>query len=76
MRESTTDINTHVIDEELYGKAVECVRETQTFSVSMLQRRLKINYFKASGLIDRIKEEFIFEHYRTWPVFKTVMRRK
>ena len=43
--------------DELYSQAIEIVMRDQRASTSYLQRRLKVGYNKAAGLIDRLEEE-------------------
>ena len=44
-------------DEDLFAQAIAIVVRDQRASTSYLQRRLKIGYNKAAGLIDRLEEE-------------------
>jgi S-DNA-T family DNA segregation ATPase FtsK/SpoIIIE len=44
-------------DEGLFSQAVQIVVRDQRASTSYLQRRLKVGYNKAAGLIDRLEEE-------------------
>lgn len=44
-------------DEDLYAQALEIIIRDQRASTSYLQRRLKIGYNKAAGLIERLEEE-------------------
>lgn len=44
-------------DEDLFSQAVQIVIRDQRASTSYLQRRLKVGYNKAAGLIDRLEEE-------------------
>ncbi len=44
-------------DDELYTEAVELVRRLNKASVSLLQRRLRIGYTRASRLIDLMEEQ-------------------
>lgn len=44
-------------DEDLYAQGLAIVVRDQRASTSYLQRRLKIGYNKAAGLIDRLEEE-------------------
>jgi S-DNA-T family DNA segregation ATPase FtsK/SpoIIIE len=44
-------------DEELFAQAAQIVVRDQRASTSYLQRRLKVGYNKAAGLIDRLEEE-------------------
>ena len=46
-------------DEGLFSQAVQIVVRDQRASTSYLQRRLKVGYNKAAGLIDRLEEEGI-----------------
>ncbi|GGE65064.1 S-DNA-T family DNA segregation ATPase FtsK/SpoIIIE [Priestia taiwanensis] len=43
------------VDDELYDQAVRLVKEMQTASVSMLQRRFRIGYTRAARLIDAME---------------------
>jgi prepilin-type processing-associated H-X9-DG protein len=49
--------------EEIYEDAKYLVIEQQTASVSMLQRRFRIGYTKAAGLIDRLEAEGVIGPY-------------
>jgi S-DNA-T family DNA segregation ATPase FtsK/SpoIIIE len=44
-------------EDDLYAQALAIVVRDQRASTSYLQRRLKIGYNKAAGLIDRLEEE-------------------
>ena len=44
-------------DDALFAEAVSVVIRDQRASTSYLQRRLKVGYNKAAGLIDRLEEE-------------------
>ena len=44
-------------DDALFAEAVQVVIRDQRASTSYLQRRLKVGYNKAAGLIDRLEEE-------------------
>lgn len=44
-------------DEDLYAQAMAVVLRDQRASTSYLQRRLKVGYNKAAGLIERLEEE-------------------
>ncbi|MBY9065908.1 DNA translocase FtsK 4TM domain-containing protein [Hyphomonas sp. WL0036] len=46
-------------DEGLFAQAIQIVVRDQRASTSYLQRRLKVGYNKAAGLIDRLEEEGI-----------------
>ncbi len=46
-------------DEDLFSQAIAVVVRDQRASTSYLQRRLKVGYNKAAGLIDRLEEEGI-----------------
>jgi S-DNA-T family DNA segregation ATPase FtsK/SpoIIIE len=43
--------------DELYGKAIEVVRQEGRASTTLLQRRLRIGYSRASRIIDALEEE-------------------
>lgn len=45
--------------DEMYERALEVLRETKRASVSLLQRRLRIGYTRASRLIERMEQEGI-----------------
>jgi S-DNA-T family DNA segregation ATPase FtsK/SpoIIIE len=45
--------------DELYDKAVSIVAEAQQASVSMVQRRLRIGYNRASRLVEKMEQEGI-----------------
>jgi DNA segregation ATPase FtsK/SpoIIIE, S-DNA-T family len=51
------------VDDELYAQAVQLVREMQTASVSMLQRRFRVGYTRAARLIDAMEERGIVGPY-------------
>ena len=44
-------------DDELFAEAVEVVRSAKKASASLLQRRLKVGYARASRLIDMMEEK-------------------
>lgn len=46
-------------DDELYQEAVQLVRRNTRASITMLQRRLRIGYTRASRLLDRMEKEGI-----------------
>jgi S-DNA-T family DNA segregation ATPase FtsK/SpoIIIE len=50
-------------EDELYDQAVELVREAQTASVSMLQRRFRIGYTRAARLIDMMEARGVVGPY-------------
>ncbi|WP_082706015.1 FtsK/SpoIIIE family DNA translocase [Aneurinibacillus sp. XH2] len=50
-------------EDELYEQAVELVREAQTASVSLLQRRLRIGYTRAARLVDMMEARGIVGPY-------------
>lgn len=50
--------NKHSVD-EIYEKAVEFIIDSQTASVSMLQRKFRIGYTRASRLIDHMEKSHI-----------------
>lgn len=51
-------------EEDLYEEAKKIVVTTKIASISMLQRRLKIGFNKAAGLIEQMEEEGIVGPYR------------
>ena len=46
-------------DEDLFAQSIAIVVRDKRASTSYLQRRLKVGYNKAAGLIDRLEEEGI-----------------
>lgn len=53
------DIDTSPADDDLYQDAVRCVIESGKASASLLQRRLRVGYGRASRLIDTMEEQGI-----------------
>ncbi len=53
------DMDTSPADDELYQDAVRCVIESGKASASLLQRRLRVGYGRASRLIDTMEEQGI-----------------
>ena len=51
------DMDTSPADDELYQDAVRCVIESGKASASLLQRRLRVGYGRASRLIDTMEEQ-------------------
>ncbi len=51
-------------ENDLYSQAKRIVLDTRIASISMLQRRLKIGFNKAAGLIEKMEEEGIVGPYR------------
>lgn len=51
------------MEDDLYEKAVELVVESQTASVSLLQRRLRVGYARAARLIDMMEANGIVGPY-------------
>jgi S-DNA-T family DNA segregation ATPase FtsK/SpoIIIE len=50
-------------DDPLLDKAIEIVVQTQTASVSLLQRRLRVGYTRAGRLIDMLERRGIVSGY-------------
>jgi S-DNA-T family DNA segregation ATPase FtsK/SpoIIIE len=50
-------------DDPLLDKAIEIVIQTQTASVSLLQRRLRVGYTRAGRLIDMLERRGIVSGY-------------
>ncbi len=50
-------------DDPLLDKAIEIVMQTQTASVSLLQRRLRVGYTRAGRLIDMLERRGIISGY-------------
>ena len=46
-------------DDDLFAQSIAIVVRDKRASTSYLQRRLKVGYNKAAGLIDRLEEEGI-----------------
>lgn len=53
------DMDTSPADDDLYQDAVRCVIESGKASASLLQRRLRVGYGRASRLIDTMEEQGI-----------------
>ena len=54
-----TDANDSDLDEELLEQCIEVIRQTNKASVSVLQRRLRIGYTRASEIMDMLEERGI-----------------
>jgi DNA segregation ATPase FtsK/SpoIIIE, S-DNA-T family len=50
-------------DDPLLDKAIEIVVQTQTASVSLIQRRLRVGYTRAGRLIDMLERRGIISGY-------------
>jgi DNA segregation ATPase FtsK/SpoIIIE, S-DNA-T family len=50
-------------EDPLLGKAIEIVAQTQTASVSLIQRRLRVGYTRAGRLIDMLERRGIISGY-------------
>jgi S-DNA-T family DNA segregation ATPase FtsK/SpoIIIE len=50
-------------EDELLHEAIELVAQTQTASVSMLQRRLRVGYTRAGRLIDMLERRGVISGY-------------
>jgi S-DNA-T family DNA segregation ATPase FtsK/SpoIIIE len=50
-------------DDPLLDKAIEIVVQTQTASVSLLQRRLRVGYTRAGRLIDMLERRGVISGY-------------
>ncbi len=50
-------------DDPLLDKAIETVVQTQTASVSLLQRRLRVGYTRAGRLVDMLERRGIISGY-------------
>jgi DNA segregation ATPase FtsK/SpoIIIE, S-DNA-T family len=50
-------------DDPLLDKAIEIVVQTQTASVSLLQRRLRVGYTRAGRLVDMLERRGIIRGY-------------
>jgi len=50
-------------DDPLLDKAIEIVVQTQTASVSLLQRRLRVGYTRAGRLVDMLERRGIVSGY-------------
>src|SRR6201982_4297565 len=50
-------------DDPLLDKAIEIVIQTQTASVSLLQRRLRVGYTRAGRLVDMLERRGILSGY-------------
>src|SRR5439155_24389753 len=49
--------------DELLGEAIRLVVQTQTASVSMVQRRLRVGYTRAGRLIDMLERRGVISGY-------------
>ncbi len=58
-RDDADDDDEEDVDQEMYNKAVELVRQRKKASVSLLQRQLRIGYTRAARLIDMMEERGI-----------------
>jgi S-DNA-T family DNA segregation ATPase FtsK/SpoIIIE len=61
--EDTADGEFDPDDDPLLDKAIEIVVQTQTASVSLLQRRLRVGYTRAGRLIDMLERRGIVSGY-------------
>nr|WP_035102138.1 DNA translocase FtsK [Aneurinibacillus terranovensis] len=61
--EEETSAANHEPEDELYNQAVQLVREAQTASVSLIQRRLRVGYARAARLIDMMEARGIVGPY-------------
>ncbi len=52
-----------VLEDELYERAVQLIAETQTASVSLIQRRLRVGYARAARLMDMMEAKGIVGPY-------------
>jgi len=50
-------------DDPLLDKAIEVVLQTQTASVSLIQRRLRVGYTRAGRLVDMLERRGIISGY-------------
>lgn len=50
------DDNNEISDNALAEKAIECILETKRASMSMLQRRFKLNHLRAVRLMDQLED--------------------
>lgn len=51
------------MEDELYDRAVQLIAETQTASVSLIQRRLRVGYARAARLMDMMEAKGIVGPY-------------
>lgn len=51
------------MEDELYERAVQLIAETQTASVSLIQRRLRVGYARAARLMDMMEQRGIVGPY-------------
>lgn len=51
------------MEDDLYDRAVQLIAETQTASVSLLQRRLRVGYARAARLMDMMEQKGIVGPY-------------
>lgn len=50
-------------DDEILKKAIEVVVEAQSASTTLLQKRLKLGYARASRIIDELEEKGVIGQY-------------
>ena len=50
-------------EDPLLGRAIEIVVQTETASVSLLQRRLRVGYTRAGRLVDMLERRGIISGY-------------
>lgn len=55
--------NGEEMEDELYERAVQLIAETQTASVSLIQRRLRVGYARAARLMDMMEQRGIVGPY-------------
>ena len=61
--EAGEDVDFDPDEDPLLDKAIEIVVQTQTASVSLLQRRLRVGYTRAGRLIDMLERRGIISGY-------------
>ena len=63
VEEDATDDEFDPDEDPLLDRAIEVVVQTQTASVSLLQRRLRVGYTRAGRLIDMLERRGIISGY-------------
>lgn len=61
--EDVPETNNSGMEDDLYDDAVQLIAETQTASVSLLQRRLRVGYARAARLMDMMEQNGVVGPY-------------
>ena len=63
VKEEVEEVHTIEIDEELYKSALRLSVESESVSISMLQRKLRIAFYKAGAILGRMETDGFVEPY-------------